>query len=152
MIIQPLNVATVTQAVVDLLQADTRLAAVKVERSEDKNLSPDDCPWIGVYRLGVKYPQRTLTSAAGYRQQRVQLLLLVQHANATSGAACEDELEELLTTVLSALLSDTTLGGTVQFLDEFNVSYTSYMQATSGSFLQTAAIQFVALTNTTIGG
>lgn len=150
--VTPINVSVITQAVVDQLKADTRLAAVTIERSEDRNLSPEDCPWIGVYRLGVQYPQRVLSGIGGAREQRIRLLMLVQHANATSGAACEDELEELVANVLSALLSDVTLGRTVSFLDAFDVDYSRYTRSTSGAFMQTAAIQFVALTNTQVGG
>jgi hypothetical protein len=150
--IVPVNIAAITQAAVDVLSNDARLSAVTITRSEDQNLSPEMCPWVGVYRLGVQYPQRTLSGISGMRQQRVQLLVLAQQANGASGQACEDELEELIVNVLSAFLSNPTLNGAVHILDEFEVNYTHYMRTTAGEFMQTAAIQFVAVTNTSIIG
>ena len=150
-VITPINVADITKAVVDQLRNDTRLAGTAVTRSEDENIDPNSCPWIGVYRLAVRYPQRQLVSAAGFRGQHVQLLILITQADQGSGEACEDALEELVQNTLSSLLSDTTLQGMVQFLDEFEVDYTRYTRS-GHHYMQTAAIQFTAITNTTIGG
>ena len=150
-VITPVDVSEITRAVVSQLKADTRLAGVTITRSEDENIDPNNCPWVGVYRLAVQYPQRQLVSAAGFRGQQVQLLVLVTQSDLGSGEACEDALEDLVKSVLSSLLSDCTLGSVVQFLDGFEVDYTRYTK--SGQFyMQTAAIQFTAITNTTIGG
>ena len=151
MTITPINVAVVTQAVVDQLKNDTRLANVEVSRSQEIGSDPSSCPWVGVYRLRVKYPIRTLGSG-GMRGQRVMMAIVLQQANPSSGADCEDDLEDLIGKVMSVLLSDVTLNNTVQFLDEFDVSYEDYTKTKTGVYMQTAAIQFVALMTTTIGG
>lgn len=149
--VKPVNTTTITQAVVDALKNDARFSNIPVTRGEDNELSPDNCPWIGVYRLSCDYPQRLLTGAAGFRGQQVRVLILVTDANLGSGEACEDSIEKHVTNILSVLMSDTTLGGAVQMLDGFAVDYTTYTR--SGQYyMQTAAIQFVAITNTVLGG
>lgn len=149
--IRPINTAVITQAVVDALKADTRFANIPITRGEDNELSPDNCPWIGVYRISCEYPQRTLTSAAGFRGQRVRILLLITDSNLGSGEACEDSIEGHVTNILSVLMSDTALKGVVQMLDGFAVDYTTYTRH-GQYYMQTAAIQFVAITNTVLGG
>lgn len=149
--IKPVNVALISQAIVDAFKQSVELAQVTTVRGEDTEMTPDICPWIGVYRLSVEYPQRLLSGHAGFRGQQVRMLVLVSQADQGSGEACEDALEELVQNVLGALMTDTTLGGVVSGLDGFAVDYTRYTRE-GQSYLQTAAIQFVALTNTIIGG
>lgn len=144
--ITPINVSTITAAVVTRLQVDTRLAECQIERSAELNDVPGRCPWIGVYRFGVKYPLRTLGLGAGQRYERVALAVFVQHSDPSSGEECEDLLEGLIMNVVSALLSDPSLGGVVDTLDEFEVSYLDYSQSDAG-YMQTAGIYFTAITS-----
>lgn len=147
------NVADIAQAVVDLLKKDTRLAAANISRDEERNATPGQCPWIGVYRVGARFPLRTLTGAAGWRHHKANFIILVQAANPRSGSECADTLEALTGDVISALLSDTTMGGTVNGLDpdsEFSVDYTRYT-VDGGIYMQTAVIQFTT-TGVTTGG
>jgi hypothetical protein len=146
------NTATITQGVVDQLKNDTRLAGVEISRSQEIGSDPSSCPWIGVYRLGVKFPIRTLGSA-GIRGQRVTIVIVLQQANPSSGADCEDDLEDLISKVMSVLLSwDLSSNSVLQFLDEFSVSYEDYTKTKTGVYMQTAAIQFTAITTITLGG
>lgn len=142
----PANVAIVTGAIVERLVNDARLAEATVERSAELNEIPGRCPWIGVYRSGVEYPLRTLGMGSGWRQQRIDLMVFVQHSDGTSGEECEDRLEGLIVDVISVLLSDPTLGGAVDTLDEFTVKYLDYSQTDAG-YMQTAAIYFTAITS-----
>lgn len=151
MSIRPVNTSTISQAIVDALKQDNRFADVPVTRGEDNTLSPDNCPWIGVYRISTEYPQRLLTSDAGFRGQRVRFLILVTDSNLGSGEACEDSIEKHVTNILSVLMSDTALRGVVNMLDGFAVDYTTYTRD-GQYYMQTAAIQFVAITNTVLGG
>jgi hypothetical protein len=151
--IRPVDVADIVKAVQKRLQDDVRInsASVKVERSADQNSDPNSCPWIGIYRSSVQYQQRQLVGVSGFQAQRVGLILLVAEADQGTPEACEDALEELVRNVLSALFTDTTLGNVVQNLQEVSVDYTSY-DKTGGFYMQTAAIQFVAVCNTSITG
>lgn len=149
--VTPVDVATISQAVFDALTQDADLSGVTVSRSEDTQITADVCPWIGVYRLSVEYPQRLLVGASGFRGQRVRMLILVSEADQGSGQACEEALEKLVRGVLSVLMTDTTLGGVVGNLDEFAVDYTRYTR-NGQHYVQTASIQFVAITNTILGG
>lgn len=146
--ITPVNVAEITKAVKDQLSVYPALADIKIERSADRNLDPNGCPWIGIYRLNVAYQERVLGYGGGVRDQRVRLLILMEAADQSSGEACEEALEELTAKVVGALLSDTTLRGRVATIEQFEIDYAGYER--SGSvFMQTAALQFVAVGNTT---
>lgn len=145
MILQPYNVSTVTAAVESQLRGSALLKDARIERSDEINEDPAQCPWIGIYRLGIKYPSRTLGVSAGYRQQRIDLLLLVQDSNGESGRSCEQALEGLAQKVLSILLSDPTLNGVVATLDEIEVRYPDYQRTADNQFMQTAAIYITAI-------
>lgn len=150
MIILPVSVSVVTQAVERILSADTRLESVTIERSSEINATPGRCPWVGVYRSECAFPIRTLGVGAGFRSQRVQVILLAQESDPGSGWACEDRLNALVDNLVSALLSDATLGGAVHTVDEFTVRYPDYRRVSEGPYVQTAMIQFTAITN--VGG
>ena len=120
--ILPVSVSVVTKAVERRLQLDERLADVNIERSAEINEIPSRCPWVGIYRAECAFPHRALgTGIAGWRGQRVNVAILAQDSDPKAGDACEDRVNELVDKVLSALLSDTTLGGAVQALDEVTV-------------------------------
>lgn len=150
MIVKPVSVSVVTQAVEARLRADPALAAATITRSDEINAVPSLCPWIGVYRADCAFPQRTLGVAPGWRGQRVQVMVLAQEADGTSGAACEDRLNELVDAIIAALLADTTLGGAVHAIDDLTVRYPDYRRVSDAGYLQTAMIIFTALT--TVGG
>ena len=145
--ILPVSVSTVTKAVERRLQLDERLADVNIERSAEINEIPSRCPWVGVYRAECAFPHRALgTGITGWRGQRVNVAILVQDSDPKAGDACEDRVNELVDKVLSVLLSDTTLGGAVQALDEVTVRYPDYRRVSDGPYMQTAMIFFTAIT------
>lgn len=144
--ITPINVATISAKIVDILRDHEGLQDATVERSEEVNEIPGRCPWVCVYRAGVDYPSRTLGLGTGYRLQRIEFIVYAQHADGTSPDECEDRLEALVVNVISALLSDPTLRGTVATIDEFSVRYVDYDRSEAG-YMQTAAIYFTAVTS-----
>lgn len=144
--ITPVNISEITAKIAEKFAQDTRLADCKITRSAELNEIPGLCPWLGIYRSGVRYPLRTLGLGAGFRQQRIALMVFAQHSDATSGEECEERLERLIVDVISVLLSDPTLGNSVDTLDEFEVSYLDYSQTESG-YMQTAGIYFTAITS-----
>ena len=146
--IRPINVADVTQAVADLLAEHPALSGVQVEQGEEINGSPTACPWLGVYRAGVKYPTRTLGIGAGFRRQEIELIVVAQASHPAAGKDCARELEDLLQHVIGALLSDPSLKGKVDILDEFEVRYPDYRRQ-DGRYFQTAFVYFTGVTNVT---
>jgi hypothetical protein len=150
MIIVPVSVSVITQAVERLLRADVRMEHVVLARSDEVNALPSQCPWVGIYRADCQFQQRTLGYGQGFRKQRVQVMILAQEADASSGAACEDRLNALVDKIVSILLTDTTLGGAVEAVDEFAVRYPDYRRVADNSYMQTAMITFTALVN--VGG
>lgn len=141
---KPLNISVITAGISALLTK--ALPQLTVERSAEVNELPHRCPWVGIYRSGVEYPLRTLGMGSGFRGQRINLVLMVQNSDATSGEECEERLEELIVNVIGALLSDPTLNNTVDGLDEFSVQYVDYLQTDAG-YVQTAGIYFTALSS-----
>ena len=137
------NVSTVTAALVSLL--DEALGNVAVVRAEEINETPGNCPWVGVYRDNVEYVIKTLGFGSGMREQRINLVVVVQESDGTSGERCEDRLEELLKNVVGAILSDVTLRSTVQVVTDFQVRYADYRKI-GGGFMQTAAVYLTAVT------
>lgn len=147
--IAPVNVSDITATVVETLRKFPALEGCRIERSEEPDNDPNSGTYVGVYRVGVQYPIRALGMGGGFRDQRVRMLIIARASDMSGGEACELALETLVRSVLTALFSDNTLGGTVGMLDEFEVDYTRYDRVGS-VYMQTAQIQFVAITNTTI--
>ena len=147
--IAPINVSDITQRIVEILRKFPDLEGARIERSEDPDNDPNSGHYVGVYRIGVQYPIRAMGHSGGFRDQRVRMMVIARASDMSSGEACELALETLVRSILSALLSDNTLSGLVGMMDEFEVDYTRYDR--SGSvYMQTAQIQFVAITNPTV--
>ena len=144
--ITPVNVAEITKVIAEILQDHEGLQDAIIERSEELNEIPGRCPWISIYRAGVDYPIRTLGLGAGYRNQRIEFIIYAQHSDGTSPDECEERLEALVVSVISALLSDPTLRGKVATIDEFSVRYVDYDKTEAG-YMQTAAIFFTAISS-----
>lgn len=144
-LIRTLNIAEITAAIAAQIGGWPALRDLKlaVEVSEAVNESASRTPWLGVYPAGVDYEERTLGVGAGYRRQRVDLLLLLQASDITSGHQCHETLGELVGEATSAILSDSTLGGTVDTVGALRVRY-DYAQTGENAFLQTAIIELTA--------
>jgi hypothetical protein len=147
--IAPVNVSDITLTIVETLRKFPALEGARIERSEDPDNDPNSGAYVGVYRTGVRYPIRAMGYGGGLRDQRVGMMIIARASDMSSGEACELALEMLVRSILTALFSDNTLSGAVGMMDEFEVDYTRYDR--SGSvYMQTAQIQFVAITNTTV--
>jgi hypothetical protein len=147
--IKPVSVSLVTQSVERILREHPDFAGTSIERSDETNTDPAACPWVGIYRADNSFPLRVL-GAGGFRGQRMNLVLMAQEADPTSGANCEDRLNTLVDKIISVLLSDTSLGGVVHTIDEFTVRYPDHRRVDDDMYMQTALIFFTALT--TVGG
>jgi hypothetical protein len=147
-VITTVNVATVQAALGALLQGWGDLmdmTTLTIEHGEAIVNSEARCPWIGVYCVGVEYPQRTLGLGAGFRYQRMQFWLVCVEQSPNSGSECTQRLEALVQAANSAVLSDPSLGGTVDAIEEFRTDYPAWGK-TAGVYLQTAVTQFTAIT------
>jgi len=150
MSIRTTNTSTITTAVQTLLRAALPYAQGEliVERAEPINAVPGRCPWVGIYRQSVRAVPRTLGLSSGYRRQEVSLALVMTESSSQSGELCEEKLEELVQNVLSAVLSDESLLGTVDSLGDVHTIYRDYRKE-GNSYFQEAVIQFTALVNVT---
>ena len=152
--IATVNVATVQAALGELLKTNAALmdmTALSIEHGEAILDDENKCPWIGVYCVGVTYELRTLGFGAGMRYQRMQFWLVCKEQSPNSGSDCTTKLETLVQAVNSAVLSDTSLGGTVDTLEDFRTDYPAWGKTAGGVYLQTAVTQFTATTTVTGG-
>jgi hypothetical protein len=143
------NVAVVQAALGEVLKAYPALmdmSTLAIEHGEAIVDSESQCPWIGVYCVGVDYQQRTLGLGAGFRYQRMQFWIVCKEQSPNSGSECTQKLEALVQAANSAILSDTSLGGTVDAIDTFRTDYPAWGKNAGGVYLQTAVTQFTAVT------
>ncbi|CAB4169974.1 hypothetical protein UFOVP1082_46 [uncultured Caudovirales phage] len=138
------NVSDVSKALVAMLSDDQNLADINATicRSEVLNETPAMCPWLGIYRVMVNFQPRTLGvgGVGGSMRQLIDMAIVAQQSDGTSGEQCEDRLEELMAALCSALLSDTTVRGTVQIMSEMSISYDDY-KVSGEQFMQTAILR-----------
>ena len=147
MTIVPVNIDSVTAAVKQMWEEDLSLgvAGVKIERYEELTRDPGVHGWACIYRERVDRPPRTLGMGAGYRNQFIRLFAMVCESDPTSGEECGVRLDLLLAKLEGSLLTDPSLKGTVQTLDEFSTIYFDYQKNESGIYLQYAQLNFTGV-------
>lgn len=144
----PVNIADVTSAVLAMLNEHPQIGnlGVTVERSAEPPDDPGTEGYVGLFKGSVRFEPRVLGHGSGYRQQRIRLALSVRMSGYESGEECEIALENLLTNVISCILSDSTLRGTVDEIgQDFEVQY-PLLRDKEEEFLQIANIFFEAIT------
>jgi hypothetical protein len=143
------NVSEVTAALERMLVEDQTLgqAGTRIERSGDPDNSDDTKGFIGIYRERVSFPPRTLGAGSGYRRQNISLVVLLKESNHTDASECEVALELLVTNVMRVVLSDESIRGTVDMLDEnIDIRYDSYDKI-DGLYTQNALLSITAVVN-----
>lgn len=143
---QTIDVEATLTAIETALLAPESLKEAMVEVNERVNDDASRMPWIGIYRTGATFPSRALGAGAGNRLERLGLALILQQTHVESGRKCGQLLEDLKRAVISTLLADETLGGNVDVLEDFEVTYSNYGLTDSGAFTQQAIIQFTGVT------
>lgn len=146
---QPSNVANVTAALVAALRQDNRFQSVAVSRAMEINEQPSACPWVGIYRGSQRFVPRTLGATSGFMNQQIDLIAVIQAAGGTSGDECEDRIEELIASVISVVLSDISIGGTVHMVTGLDLRYRDYRHDGS-AYMQTAELYITAETRVTV--
>lgn len=146
-VIVPANVSNITLAVKQMWQDDPAVGGddVLVQRYAELNNNPNPKGWACIYRARVEYPPRVLGMGSGFRNQLIRLFAIAQHSDITSGEEAGERLDELLQKLVGTLLSDPSLKGTVQTLDEFSVDYFDYQRQQSGIYLQRAQLNFTGV-------
>ena len=124
-----------------------------VERCEPEPSDSGSCPWVGIFRVRVSFPPRTLGAGAGFRRQLIRIGVGMAQSDPNGGAECEERLERLVQAVIGAILSDHSLGGTVSTLgDDFELVYPAYEKLQDQPYLQLAYLEFTAVAQVSTGG
>lgn len=143
------EVSSVSKAIEEMLVADFALgqSGVRIERSGDPDTDDGSRGFVGIYRDRLTFPPRTLGVGSGYRRQNISFTLVMKESNPNSGEECEEALELLVKNVMRCILSDESLKGTVDTLDEnIEVRYDRYDQI-DGLYVQNAILFFTAIVN-----
>lgn len=137
-----INVSDITKALVVQLEsyADIKNLKPTIERGEYVNNDPDVTPWIGVYRSVSDYVPRTLGNHLASFQNTTKIRILAQDASFKSGGDCENRIEDLATKILECVISDKTIGGTVDMVNSLNVEYMYNETDRESLYYQTAVI------------
>jgi hypothetical protein len=147
--VNTLRVSDTTTAIVARLRGDARLDGVAVSRASEVNERPSGCPWVGVYRVEQRFTPRTVGAGSGFMTHNIDFVIILQAAGGNSGEDCEDMLEQLVSNVVSTLLEDTSLGGTVLMVNNLTVRYQDYSRV-DDVYMQTAALYLTAETRVSV--
>jgi hypothetical protein len=145
-IISSIDPYTMLEALKQQLLAFPALISLqgRITRGEEVNQDPSMAPWCGCYLIGGTFPTRTLGMGNGFRQQREGVAVVIQNMSRTSGEACQSELGKLQKAVVDCILSDTSIGGTMDVIDDFRTIYASAANQAKEISFQSAVIQFTA--------
>lgn len=118
---------------------------IRVDIGEEVNVDPDKAPWVGIYSIKAQYPARVLGFGNGYRSQREGVAVVVQNVSRTSGKECRTQLGALQKCVIDCILSDTSISGTMDIVDDFQVTYATVAAQGKNVSFQSAVITFTAV-------
>ncbi len=139
-----INLSTIMKQVQEWLEDDEGLDDVVVERSEFVNEDAGAAVngWIGVYRRSIDYDPRTLGVSPNNYEGDVEFMVIVQRSALSSGADCEDALEETVKQVLDRVVQIPKL-----YIDHFSniqIDYTYLEEERTTMYFQGALITFTA--------
>lgn len=139
-----INVATIMIQVQEWLADDFELDGALIERSEFVNEDAGRARngWIGIYRRGVDYDPRNLGFPPNNFEADLTFAIIAQMARLSSGAECEDALEEFTKRILDRVVQIPRT-----YLDHFlNISteYTYLEDDRKTMYFQGALITFEA--------
>ena len=136
-----ITVSDVTKAVETAFNNDPLFTTFTIERSEFVNENPSLCPWLGIYRGDITYDPETLGLGDDAWEGRMVLRLVAQATNFNSGAEAEDQLEDYVNKIITKMLGDTTLAGTIDMITGIKVSYSYIAEEEETIYFQAAIIE-----------
>lgn len=92
-----------------------------IERAEVLNVDASITPWVGIYQDNVEFEAYTLGRGAQNWRALVNIDIVVQ-VHGDGGAKAEAKLGDAVKRVIVALLSDLTIGGSVDMINRFTVN------------------------------
>lgn len=146
----PINMSTIAQQIERVLTDDRRTASSTITRSETVNNDPNQATkgWVGIYRSGIKYDPRSLGRGGHNYRGELTIFLVCQKTSIDSGADAEEELEELIVNVLSVILDNPEIRGSIGMLNAFEVVYSYNRTKEKTAYFQEAVIKLVGLSQT----
>jgi len=140
-----INLSIITKALQDQLNSNVDvkefLNGKEVIRGEVINMDVNETPWVGVYRGNVKYEPRTLGSMNNW-EASPSIRVIVQASHLSSAEQCEIDLEGYVQKILDAVIDDTTIGGTVDMINSYDVEVGYIETDRSTVHFQGASITF----------
>lgn len=137
-----INLKTIVAATQAQLQADATIAgwlATNVERGTVVNEDPNRTPWVGVYRGGQDYSPRTLGSVNNW-EVSPSVKIVLQTTSLSDDFEVSDNMEQYVQDIIDAIMTDYTIGGTVDMINGFNVEYGYVNDDRTKMFFQNAII------------
>lgn len=131
----------ITKALVAAFENDPDFSGWTVSRSEYVNEDHAMCPWLGVYRQAIDYTPETLGMGSDHWTASMIVRLIVQAANLSSGADCEDDLEGYVKQVVDKVVEDTTLAATVDMVNGIKISYSYVAEDEETIYFQAAIVE-----------
>lgn len=104
------NSASVAEALFRRLRDYPDLQDVRASREDDLNTDPSLTPWVGVYKLRQRIDPSTIARGWAGRAVEVDLMVICQYSDGSSGANASDGLESIVERVLDAIMADDSLG------------------------------------------
>ena len=119
---------------------DIKTQNFTVTRSQYVNSDPQLVPWIGIYRNAINYNPHAMGRGANNWLSIVMVDIMVQSFDADSGVNAEIKLEEHTDLILEILEADRTLGGKVQQITGYELTYLVDENMTSDTYFQMVKI------------
>lgn len=119
---------------------DIKTQDFTVTRSQYVNSDPALVPWVGIYRNAISYDPHAMGRGARNWLSTVMVDIMVQSYDVDSGAEAELKLEEHTDLILEILEADRTLGGKVQQITGYELTYLVDENMTSDTYFQMVKI------------
>jgi len=125
-----INVSDITKALKAQLENDAALIKndiTNIKRSEYVNYNPDLCPWVGIYKETSSTETASLGRHSTSWKSTINFNIVIQASDLGSGEKCEDKLDKYIKLIKEAIWDDSTINGTVQMINSFNIDYSYEM-------------------------
>lgn len=145
-----INIHTITKALYDQIRKNDEVVAqgYKVEHGEYINNDSDRAPWVGIYKGPISYGPGSLGRHSQSWDAAITLIVVVQASHGGSGQKCSERLGEYEAAVLDAIWADSSLGGLIDMITDFDIEYSYNNQASETLHYQQSIITITARATT----